>query len=393
MYDFVNELISLKNMVTVLQTTLDNIGAYIYIKDLEGKYIFVNRLVKELFDSPLEEIIGFDDSKFFSLEISDDLRVNDRLVMEQGQTIEKEEKNHVIKTGEIKYYWTVKKPRRDENGTITGMYGISTDITQTKKLENEVNQKNSELVRYLDIIHSDLNTAKNIQKNLLPKNLDQDKELDISVRYLPLSEVGGDIYDVHRLRNDTIRFFLADATGHGVQAALMTMSIHSEYLSIKDYILPPGRILTILNTRYFRRYSHLNSFFSCFVLDIDLKEGSISYASAGHPDQILYNSDRQIRLKSTGKIIGVLENVEYGTREENFGHSDRLCLFSDGIYEMINPDKKEFGEDRFFVLADELKSLPASDFLDNIVRRVFAFLETAPQQDDITLISVQRKIH
>lgn len=393
MYDFVNELISLKNMVTFLQTTLDNIGAYIYIKDLEGKYIFVNRLVKELFDSPLEEIIGFDDSKFFSLEISDDLRVNDRLVMEQGQTIEKEEKNHVIKTGEIKYYWTVKKPLRDENGTITGMYGISTDITQTKKLENEVNQKNSELVRYLDIIHSDLNTAKNIQKNLLPKNLDQDKELDISVRYLPLSEVGGDIYDVHRLRNDTIRFFLADATGHGVQAALMTMSIHSEYLSIKDYILPPGRILTILNTRYFRRYSHLNSFFSCFVLDIDLKEGSISYASAGHPDQILYNSDRQIRLKSTGKIIGVLENVEYGTREENFGHSDRLCLFSDGIYEMINPDKKEFGEDRFFVLADELKSLPASDFLDNIVRRVFAFLETAPQQDDITLISVQRKIH
>lgn len=393
MYDFMNELISLKNMVTVLQTTLDNIGAYIYIKDLKGRYIFVNRLVKELFDTPLEEIIGFDDSKFFSLEISDDLRVNDRLVMEQGQTIEKEEKNHVIKTGEIKYYWTVKKPLRDENGTITGMYGISTDITETKKLEHEVNQKNAGLLRYLDIIHSDLNTAKSIQKNLLPKNLDQDEELDISVRYLPLSEVGGDIYDVHRLRNDTIRIFLADATGHGVQAALMTMSIHSEYLSIKDYILPPGRILTILNTRYFRRYSHLNSFFSCFVLDIDLKEGVISYSSAGHPDQILFHSDRQIRLKSTGKIIGVLENVEYETREEEFDPADRVCLFSDGVHEMINSDSKEFGEDKFFAIADELKTLPPSDFLDNIIRRVFAFLETAPQQDDITLISVQRKTH
>ena len=393
MYDFMNELISLKNMVTVLQTTLDNIGAYIYIKDLEGKYIFVNRLVKELFDAPLEEIIGFDDSKFFSLEKSDDLRVNDRLVMDQGQTIEKEEKNHVIKTGEIKYYWTVKKPLRDENGRITGMYGISTDITQTKKLENEVNQKNAELLRYLEIIHSDLNTAKNIQKNLLPKNLDLEAGLDISVRYHPLSEVGGDIYDVHRLRNDTIRIFLADATGHGIQAALMTMSIHSEYLSIKDYILPPGRILTILNTRYFRRYSHLNSFFSCLILDIDLKEGIISYSSAGHPDQILYNSERQIRLKSTGKIIGVLENVEYGTREENFGNSDRLCLFSDGIYEMINPDGKEFGEDKFFALADELKNLPAPSFLDNIIRRVFAFLGIGPQQDDITLISVQRKTY
>lgn len=393
MYDFMNELISLKNMVTVLQTTLDNIGAYIYIKDLKGRYIFVNRLVKELFDTPLEEIIGFDDSKFFSLEISDDLRVNDRLVMEQGQTIEKEEKNHVIKTGEIKYYWTVKKPLRDENGTIAGMYGISTDITETKKLEHKVNQKNAELLRYLDIIHSDLNTAKSIQKNLLPKNLDQDEELDISVRYLPLSEVGGDIYDVHRLRNDTIRIFLADATGHGVQAALMTMSIHSEYLSIKDYILPPGRILTILNTRYFRRYSHLNSFFSCFVLDIDLKEGVISYSSAGHPDQILFHSDRQIRLKSTGKIIGVLENVEYETREEEFDPADRVCLFSDGVHEMINSDSKEFGEDKFFAIADELKTLPPSDFLDNIIRRVFAFLETAPQQDDITLISVQRKTH
>lgn len=124
-----------------LQITLDHIGAYVFTKDLEGRYTYVNQLVRELFDQPIDQIIGFDDSKFFSLELSNDIKVNDQKVMHQGLVIEEEEKNIVAKTGEVKYYVSVKKPLLDSDGHIIGMFGVSIDITERKEMEQALQAK------------------------------------------------------------------------------------------------------------------------------------------------------------------------------------------------------------------------------------------------------------
>lgn len=124
-----------------LQVTLNHIGAYVFMKDLEGKYTYVNELVRILFDQPIEEIIGYDDSKFFSLELSSDVKKNDQKVMTEGKVIELEEKNIIAKTGEVKYYMTVKKPLFDDNKNIIGMFGVSTDITERKQMEFELKRK------------------------------------------------------------------------------------------------------------------------------------------------------------------------------------------------------------------------------------------------------------
>ena len=124
-----------------LTVTLDHIGAYVFTKDLEGKYTFVNQLVRELFDCPVDEIIGFDDSKFFSLELSNDLKVNDQKVMRNGEVIENIEKNIIAKTGETRYFISVKKPLFDHEGNVTGMFGVSTDITERKRMEQELQTK------------------------------------------------------------------------------------------------------------------------------------------------------------------------------------------------------------------------------------------------------------
>ncbi len=124
-----------------LNTLLDSIGAYVYAKDLDGRYTYVNQLVCELFGCPPEEILGKDDSHFFSLEDSDELKQNDRRVMNEGIVIATEERNVIKETGEVRYYQTVKSPLYDQKGTICGMYGVSTDITKRKKLELELAAK------------------------------------------------------------------------------------------------------------------------------------------------------------------------------------------------------------------------------------------------------------
>lgn len=135
-----------------LQTILDQVGAYIFIKDVCGRYIYVNRSVQNLFGVSLENIIGYDDGHFFDLEISKDLIMNDRCVIDRGETIEREETNIIKSTGETRIYWTIKKPVLNDQDQIIGMCGISTDITKLKQEEYALAESRNLLKTIVDTV-------------------------------------------------------------------------------------------------------------------------------------------------------------------------------------------------------------------------------------------------
>ena len=102
------------------ETILDTLDIAVYSKDREGRYTYANHMVCELFGASLAEIVGKDDSEFFDLDEADDLKVNDREVMESGVAVSREERT----------YWTVKAPLRDSSGAVVGLAGVSIDITE-----------------------------------------------------------------------------------------------------------------------------------------------------------------------------------------------------------------------------------------------------------------------
>jgi len=120
------------------RSMFEHIGAYVYAKDIHGRYTYANQKVCELFGCSATEIIGFDDAQFFSLEDSKELVANDNIVMQENKSIEAEECNIVAKTGRARYYSTVKSPLLDEQGEVIGLLGVSTDITQAKESEKEL---------------------------------------------------------------------------------------------------------------------------------------------------------------------------------------------------------------------------------------------------------------
>ena len=117
-------------------------------------------------------------------------------------------------------------------------------------------------------IKRDLVLAKKIQDSILPKNLSDITHLNISTFYSPMDEVGGDFFDITQLHEGQIRIFLADATGHGIQGALITMAIKSEYESLKMNIPDPKDLLEFLNNEFLRKFHSINAFFSCILPDL-----------------------------------------------------------------------------------------------------------------------------
>lgn len=137
-----NNTVTLLNQLSVMSKVLDNIGSYVYSKDLSGKYTYVNANVETLFQKPAEYIIGHDDSHFFDLDILDDLLESDRRVINENITLSIEEDTVIKSTGKIHTYKTTKSPIYDENNEVIGLSGIATDITVQKALEaDNQNQK------------------------------------------------------------------------------------------------------------------------------------------------------------------------------------------------------------------------------------------------------------
>ncbi|HNF28071.1 MAG TPA: SpoIIE family protein phosphatase, partial [Leptospiraceae bacterium] len=173
-----------------------------------------------------------------------------------------------------------------------------------RNLEQKVKERTDELNSSLQTVRKDLAFAKKIQSSLMPIGHLLTEHFQFVSHYIPMQEVGGDIFDICSSENGKLRILIADATGHGVQAALITMLIKGEYESLKKTAASPAEILKRMNSTFLERYSHVNLLFTCFIADLDAQNNMLTYCSAGHPAQILFRKDRMIFLPSTGKIPG-----------------------------------------------------------------------------------------
>lgn len=127
--------IRLQHELDHLKAIFNETDAYMFTKDLAGRYTYANQAVLDLFGCTLAELQGQDDRAFFDLEFSNAIERNDRLVLNQQIAIAQEEINYLKTTGEKRCYWTVKKPMYDRDGNLIGLCGISTDITEHKLIE------------------------------------------------------------------------------------------------------------------------------------------------------------------------------------------------------------------------------------------------------------------
>lgn len=259
----------------------------------------------------------------------------------------------------------------------------------------ELRRSKRELGWTLAFLEEDLDMAHRVQQRILSTDISAFPEIAIDFRYYPLTKVGGDFFDISRLQDHYMRLFVADATGHGIQAALITMLIKVLYESSKSAFQSPQDLLYMLNEAFYKKYGSLNAFFTAIVVDIDVRNLTLIYASAGHPDQVVLHADNEgigecanhlSILSHTGPLIGVKPHATFFERKINLCAQDKVYLFTDGLLESYS-GKKE-AEDWLYSILQESASDPIKKVLNKVLDSLAENLEGQALQDDLTFVGV-----
>lgn len=252
-------------------------------------------------------------------------------------------------------------------------------------------------------IHDELSMAATIQREALPKALPQHDDVEFGVIFRPAAYVSGDIYDVARIDDRRIGFFIADAVGHGVPAALLTMVI-SRTLGITSgaggTFNSPSEAMTRLNDEMMRMQQGKARFATGVFGMLDTETRELTITSAGHPAPLLVRDGKIEELKVEGPLLGVFEDEQYEQFSFQLDPGDTILLYSDG-FETAFPDdqkgsdwKPNQGSERYMDYLREL-NWPSADgiiTLDQTLANLAGSLDmnagSLHQVDDITAVAI-----
>jgi serine phosphatase RsbU (regulator of sigma subunit) len=240
-------------------------------------------------------------------------------------------------------------------------------------------------------IAQELRVARSIQEASLPKEVPTLEGWEISPRYQPAREVGGDFYDFHFLSEGRLGVVVGDATGKGVPAALV-MSTTCGMLQVTAGALDsssPGEVLAQVNETLFARIPQ-NMFVTCFYAILDPKSGTLRYANAGHDLPYLHRSNGNAEeLKARGMPLGLMPQMGYEEKEIVLNSGEAALLYSDGLVEAHDPKGEMFGFPRLRALIAERGE--ESSLEDSLLEELHSFVgESWEQEDDITLLTLRR---
>jgi sigma-B regulation protein RsbU (phosphoserine phosphatase) len=229
-------------------------------------------------------------------------------------------------------------PNTTSDGTIVGMVWSLLDISEQKRIQQELQERNSQM-------EEDLSLAREFQQAFIqaeypvfpPEASRTESAIEFGHIYLPSGAVGGDFFEIFAVSDTKAGIFISDVMGHGVRSALVVATIRGlieELGSLRDN---PAAFISHMNrdlTRIIKHHGHV-TFATAFYMTIDLSNGEIVYTSAGHPSPFLLQVEDQ---KSTmlkmdegkhGPALGIFDSTAYEQASTTMAAGDTLVLYTD----------------------------------------------------------------
>ncbi|MDO4806707.1 MAG: SpoIIE family protein phosphatase [Coriobacteriales bacterium] len=267
-----------------------------------------------------------------------------------------------------------------------------TGSVEFSSLSAEINQTVDTLKGWIDEaerrMESELAAARAIQESALPKTFPSIPDaFELYASMVPAREVGGDFYDFFALNDHTIGFLVADVSGKGIPAALFMMRAKNELATRMKSGIDLVDAIALTNEHLCEGNDAL-TFVTVWAATFDWHTGTLTFVNAGHNEPLLLHNGRWEWLReSDGPLMGFSELATFASRTLTLGANDELLLFTDGVTEAMNTDRKLYGEGRLEELVNAHAELAPRDLDDAIRADVAAWAAGAVQSDDITILT------
>ena len=200
-------------------------------------------------------------------------------------------------------------------------------------------------MRARERLEQELEVARLIQQNFLPKQLPQLAGWRVAAYYRPARTVGGDFYDFIELPDGLIGLVVGDVTDKGVPAAMVMAATRSVLRAAAQRLLEPGAVLRRVNETLCSEIPP-NMFVTCLYGVLDPATGLLRYANAGHNLPIVHRAGVVSELRATGMPLGLMPGMDYDEKEATLAPGSSVLLYSDGLTEAHDPDREMFGTPR-----------------------------------------------
>lgn len=248
-----------------------------------------------------------------------------------------------------------------------------------------------ELRHQKERMDQELAEAAGYVRSLLPEEVRGAVVVDS--RFLPSHELGGDSFDYFWVDDDHFVMYLADASGHGLAAALPSISLHNQLRSrsLSVDLREPAEVLTALNSG-FQMERQQGRYLTLWYGVYQSSSRTLRFASAGHPPALIWSEDGESPtswLKGQGMALGLFEDATYITESHAVDHGACLLVYSDGLYEVARPDEPMGSLPEFVDLVEGCRDLlRGEDGLDRLQARIQTINGDASFTDDYSVFRV-----
>lgn len=236
-------------------------------------------------------------------------------------------------------------------------------------------------------LEEQINIARDIQQALLPKNIPDQPHLSVKGCNFPCLSVGGDYFDLFPLSDGRTAFLIADVSGKGLGAALLTTMLQGA-LSGMTIGVDPARVFNHIN-RFLCDHSEVGRYATVFFGILD-NSGHLEFINAGHPSPLLLRKGDASESFTEGSFpVGLVPEAEYTAACLKLEPGDTLVLFSDGVTEAMDPEEQLYGVPRLQEVLKGMSHLALPDLQKRVLESVETFTRGARQADDLTLLLVR----
>ncbi|MCK4857730.1 MAG: SpoIIE family protein phosphatase [candidate division Zixibacteria bacterium] len=261
---------------------------------------------------------------------------------------------------------------------------LSVAITTSKLYQESIEKQRLE---------EEMNFARAIQRDLLPKQFPRGDDYSLSAYSEPSRQVGGDYFDFITTPRNTVGIVLADVSGKGMPAALLASQLHAAVRSEINHNLEATEMLANVNELVHQATSS-EKFATLFFADFDPETKMLRYANAGHNYPIhLSDSEKTGLLQEGGLLLGAFPGVTYKQDEIKLADNDVVLFYTDGLSEAENEEEEQYGEERIINVLSRHRHLPPAQIQQRILEDVKSFAGNASFGDDMTLIVLKVKKH